>query len=276
MQVSVQSITEAIGMGWLLWGLAGLGLVVGLWQRSSRASTNFLLGLLVFSALAVCQGFYFRPHYFIMMLPAVSLLVGVGISKVSDLLKGRMIVIRLIPLVLLGVAVSFPILWNKTILIEASPLEACQFIYPESPFPASVRIADYLRKHTTRDDRIAVLGSEPEIYFYSKRHSATGYIYTYGLMEPQKYAHQMQEEMIREIEGADPNYLVSVVMNDSWLERPGSDRLIFNWANEYTAQNYAAVGFINITPTETDYYFGNIPSSVGTLKNYILIYQRKP
>jgi hypothetical protein len=276
MQVSVQSITEAIGMGWLLWGLAGLGLVVGLWQRSSRASTNFLLGLLVFSALAVCQGFYFRPHYFIMMLPAVSLLVGVGISKLSDLLKGRMIVIRLIPLVLLGVAVSFPILWNKTILLEASPLEACQFIYPESPFPASVRIADYVREHTTRDDRIAVLGSEPEIYFYSKRHSATGYIYTYGLMEPQKYAHQMQEEMIREIEGSDPNYLVSVVMNDSWLERPGSDRLIFNWANEYTAQNYAAVGFVNITPTETDYYFGNIPSSVGTLKNYILIYQRKP
>jgi 4-amino-4-deoxy-L-arabinose transferase-like glycosyltransferase len=176
MQVSFQSITEAIGMGWLLWGLAGLGLVVGLWQRSSRASTNFLLGLLVFSALAVCQGFYFRPHYFIMMLPAVSLLVGVGISKLSDLLTGRMIVIRLIPLVLLGVAVSFPILWNKTILLEASPLEACQFIYPESPFPASVRIADYVREHTTRDDRIAVLGSEPQIYFYSKQHSATGYI----------------------------------------------------------------------------------------------------
>jgi hypothetical protein len=86
-------------------------------------------------------------------------------------------------------------------------------------------------------------------------------------MEPQKYAHQMQEEMIREIEGADPNYLVSVVMNDSWLERPGSDRLIFTWANEYTAQSYAAVGFVNITPAETDYYFGNIPSSVGTLKN---------
>src|SRR5437899_6296339 len=78
MQVSLQSVTEAIGIGWVLWALAGLGLIVGLWDRSSRANTNFLLGLLVFSALAVCQGFYFRPHYFIMILPAVSLLVGVG------------------------------------------------------------------------------------------------------------------------------------------------------------------------------------------------------
>jgi hypothetical protein len=94
-------------------------------------------------------------------------------------------------------------------------------------------------------------------------------------MEPQKYAGQMQEEMIREIEGANPKYLVSVVMNDSWLERPQSDRLIFTWANEYAAQNYAAAGFVNITPTKTDYYFGDIPPSVGTLKNYILIYERK-
>jgi hypothetical protein len=186
-----------------------------------------------------------------------------------------MILVRFGPLLLLGTALSFPIICDKKIFFEASPAEASRMIYPESPFPESVRIADYLREHTTPDDRIAVLGSEPQIYFYSQRHSATGYIYTYALMEPQKYAGQMQEEMIREIEGANPKYLVSVVMNDSWLERPQSDRLIFTWANEYAAQNYAAAGFVNITPTKTDYYFGDIPPSVGTLKNYILIYERK-
>ena len=95
-------------------------------------------------------------------------------------------------------------------------------------------------------------------------------------MEPQKYARQMQEEMMGEIERARPKYLVSVVVNDSWLWRPGSERLIFNWANQYTAQNYAAAGFVNITPTETDYYFGNAPSSVESLKDYILIYKRNP
>jgi len=54
-------------------------------------------------------------------------------------------------------------------------------------------------------------------------------------MEPQKYARQMQGEMIREIQGADPKYLVSVVMNGSWLQRIRSEQLIFTWANEYTA-----------------------------------------
>ena len=276
MQVSLQSVTEAIGIGWVLWALAGLGLIVGLWDRSSRANTNFLLGLLVFSALAVCQGFYFRPHYFIMILPAVSLLVGVAISKLSDLLTGRMIVVRVVPIFLLGTSLSLPILWEKTFFFGFSPVEACRMLYSENPFAESVKIADYLRGHTSRDDTIAVLGSEPEIYFYAHRHSATGYIYTYGLMEPQKYARQMQEEMIHEIERARPKYLVSVVMFYSWLWRPGSERLLFTWANEYTAQNYTAAGLVNMTPKETDYFFGDVPPSVESLKNYILIYERNP
>jgi hypothetical protein len=274
MQVSGRSITEAIGMAWGLWSLAGLGLMVGLWERRSRSSTTFLLGFLVFSALAVCQGFYFRPHYFIMILPAVSLLVGVAISNLSDLLTSRMIVVRFAPLFLLSVTLGLPIFWEKKFFFLVSPVEASRMIYSDNPFAESVKIADYLRDHTSPDDTIAVLGSEPEIYFYAQRHSATGYIYTYGLMEPQKYARQMQEEMIREIERARPKYLISVVMFYSWLWRPGSERLIFTWANEYTAQNYAAAGLVNITPQETDYFFGDVPPSVESLKNYILIYER--
>jgi len=94
-------------------------------------------------------------------------------------------------------------------------------IYPESPFAESIRIAEYLRQHTSRSDTIAVLGSEPEIYFYSNRHSATGYVYAYGLMETSEVCSQMQEEMIREIERARPKFLVSVVMPDSWRQTAG-------------------------------------------------------
>ena len=85
----------------------------------------------------------------------------------------------------------------------------------------------------------------------------------------------MQEEMISEIERTRPKYLISVLMNDSWLYRPQSDQRLFTWANEYTAENYNAAGFVNIGPTKTDYFFGNVPASVESLKNYILIYGRK-
>jgi len=98
----------------------------------------------------------------------------------------------------------------------------------------------------------------------------------YGLMEGQKYARRMQAEMEREIEAARPKYLVSVVMSDSWLPRPGSDRQIFAWADEYTGKNYEVVGFVNLmAPGRSDYYFNEIPSSVAQLGQYILIYKRK-
>jgi hypothetical protein len=149
-------------------------------------------------------------------------------------------------------------------------------IYPESSFAESIRIAEYLREQTTRGDTIAVLGSEPQIYFYSDRHSATGYIYTYGLMEAQRYAGQMQQEMIGEIERADPKFLIFVVMPDSWLQRPQSERSIFTWAKEFAAQNYTVAGFVNmVAPDKTDYYFGSVPESVPQLGKYILIYERK-
>ena len=275
-QFLVYSAKEVLVAGWPIWTLAAIGLIAGLWQQRTRPIAVFLLIFLLFSSLALCPGFYFRLHYFVLVLPAVSLLAGIGISRLSDLSVNRAIVVRFVPILILGFALAWPILAERKFFFEPSPTDASRIIYPESPFAESIRIAEYLRQHTTRNDTIAVLGSEPQIYFYAGRHSATGYIYAYGLMEPQKYAGQMQQEMIRDIERAHPKFLIFVVMPDSWLQRPESERLIFTWANEYTAQNYIVAGFVNmVAPDKTDYYFGDIPQSVPQLGKYILIYQRK-
>jgi hypothetical protein len=275
-QLFAYSTNEVILATWPIWMLAGIGLVAGLWDQRTRRAAIFLFGFLFFSALALFPGFYFRLHYFILVLPAVSLLAGVAISRLSDLIADRLVVLRFSPFLILGAALAWPIITEGKFFFEASPAEASRMIYPESPFAESIRIAEYLREHTTRNDTIAVLGSEPQIYFHSNRHSATGYIYTYGLMEAQKYASQMQQEMIHEIERARPKFLIFVVMPDSWLQRPGSERLIFTWANEYTAQNYTVAGFVNmVAPDRTDYYFGSVPESVPQLGKYILIYERK-
>jgi len=267
--------SEVIGANWPIWALAGVGLVAGIWNQRLRAGTLFFLGLLFLSALAVCPGLYFRHHYFVLVLPAVALLAGTGISALAGAAAGRVTAFKVVALIVAAAALALPLVQYKKLFFEFSPAEVSRMVYAESAFPEALRIADYLREHTTADDTIGILGSEPEIYFYSHRHSATGYIYTYPLMEPQKYSRQMQEEMISEIERANPKYLVSVTMNDSWLRRPGSDPLIFSWANEYIAKNYVPAGFVNITSGETEYYFDNVPTSVATLKDYILIYRRK-
>src|SRR5207244_11861713 len=116
----------------------------------------------------------------------------------------RMIVVRVVPIFLLGTSLSLPILWEKTFFFGFSPVEACRMLYSENPFAESVKIADYLRGHTSRDETIAVLRSEPEIYFYAHRNAATGYVYTYGLVAPQVYGRQMQEATVHYIARARP------------------------------------------------------------------------
>ena len=275
-QLFAYSTKEVILAAWPIWMLAGIGIITGLQEQRTRITTIFLLGFFFFSALALCPGFYFRLHYFVLILPAVSLLAGVAISRLSDLVANRGTMIPFFSFLLLGAALAWPIIAERRFFFELSPADDSRMVYPESPFVESIKIGEYLREHTNPGDTIAVLGSEPQIYFYSNRHSATGYIYTYGLMEAQKYAPEMQQEMIREIERANPKFLVFVVMPDSWLQRPESERLIFNWANEYTAHNYAVTGFVNVMASDrTDYYFGSVPPSVPQLGKYILIYERK-
>jgi hypothetical protein len=273
--IFIQNVTEAIGAAWPLWTLAGVGLLTGLFSREMRRSTLFLLNLFVVSALAVSAGFYFRHHYFIIVLPAVSLFIGLAMSRLSDFTARRIKVLEVVPLLLFAAATGGLLFGEREFFFQASPTQACRMIYGSNPFVESVRIADYLREQTSPSETIAVLGSEPEIYFYTNRHSATGYIYMYGLMEPQGYARQMQEEMIREIEHARPKYLVLIAMKFSWLQRPQSDRMIFTWANDYTARNYALDGFVNSTVGEIDYFFGGTPPSTDNLQDYILIYKRR-
>jgi Dolichyl-phosphate-mannose-protein mannosyltransferase len=267
---------SVIRSGWALWILAGLGLVGGLWNKRSRGGAVFLLSLLAVSLLALSAGFYFREHYFVFILPAVSLLCGLAISTLSDFIPSPSRLFRFTPVLVFCVALTQPILAERQFYFEVSAPEACRIAYGSNPFPESIRIAEYLRDHSSPNDTIAILGSEPQIYFYSRRHSATGYIYTYALMEAQSYAREMQEEMISEIELARPRYLISVSIGPSWFRHSDSEQLIFIWANEYLNQHYKLVGFVNtLSADRTDYYFDQVPTSVPELGSYILIYERR-
>jgi hypothetical protein len=114
------------------------------------------------------------------------------------------------------------------------------------PFPESLEVAKYIKANTTPDDKIVVFGSEPEIYFYSQRRSATSFIYTYPLMENHPLALEMQKEMISQIETNKPKIMVIVKTVDSWVPKPESQKLIFQWVDKYIAENYQQVGLIEL------------------------------
>ena len=210
------SFHKVISIGGLLWLVAATGLFV-LWQDARwKNSRAWLLGFVVASAAAVCPDFYFRKHYFLIALPALALLIGAAVSGLQQ--------------------------W-----LNASE----HGMYGADPLPEAEIVAKFIAENSAPDARIAILGSEPEIYFLAHRHSATGHIYTYPLMEPQPFALEMQHKMIAGIETTRPMFIVFADNIMSWNRRPDSDLTIFNWWGNYKT-NYTLVGMTDIvSPTNT-------------------------
>jgi hypothetical protein len=142
------------------------------------------------------------------------------------------------PLMCLGI-LYLSVYQQRDFFFQMPARAISQAIYSgDAPFADLPVVGDYLRNHSSTGAAVAVVGSEPEIYFYAQRHSATGYLYMYPLMEPQPFASQMQHEMIDEIETNQPEFLVLVSNPDSWNTRPSSDRTIFKWFGQYAAAQY--------------------------------------
>ena len=144
------------------------------------------------------------------------------------------------------------------------------------PFPRNPGNLELHKPDRAREREIAVIGSEPEVYFYTHRRSATGYVYFYPLLEPQKYAVTMQAQMEAEIERAQPEIIVLVSNPKSWVawSKAVSTDEIFAWADKYVAQYYDVVGLAETYETSTKYYWGveaqnhssSSPSQIYVLK----------
>jgi len=159
------------------------------------------------------------------------------------------------------VAVLWTLFDSGGVFFQLTPVQASRAVYGMNPFPEAVEIARYLSRHSAPDAKIAVIGSEPEIYFYSHRRPATGYIYVYPLVVPQPYAPRMRSEFIQQIEKANPDYVVFVNIPDSWRDNPAADpTTITDWFNDYATKGFDVVGLVNILPSgETDYRWSKGP-----------------
>jgi hypothetical protein len=227
-----------------------------------------LTALLILSFLAACPGLYFREHYFVMMLPAIALLAGSAVRPERDKWRGASVALFAAALVL-SVAMQADFLFLMT------PVEASRKMYGDSPFPEAVEIGDYIRTHSASDSKIAVLGSEPEIPFYARRLSASGYIYTHGMMEAQPYALSMQEEMIRVLEAARPEYVVLVTSKTSWYRQASSASRIFDWWDAYWPQCYKVVGRAEIDPElPPEMRWGEVQRGLVWSESSVLVYKR--
>lgn len=259
------------------WCLAAGGLVALFARPRFRAARGFTVGLLAASLLAVSIGLTFRHHAYLFLGPVLGLLAGVLVAAVASGLArlGRPALARAacIALVVLPIVHFFHV--ERDFLFRLDVATAARRIYNVNPFAESLEVARYIREHSEPRDRIAVLGSEPQIYFYADRRSATAHILAYPFMELHPFAREMQEEAIRQIEAARPRFLVFVDVFTSWLPRAQSDRHILDWYQRYAAEHYRRVGLVDIDTAGTRYYWDEHAVGVSpATRAWIAVYER--
>ena len=209
----------------------------------------FLVALLFCSIGSISVGLYFRLHYFVTLLPVLALLSGVAVSRSLWVVRfdHTIELFLAVPVLLLfGLGIGAALIGNGSVWFGLSPTLAAQEVHGTTAFAEARTLADFIRTNTPPDARIAVLGSEPELFFYAHRRSASKYIYVYPLMEPQAFAGQMQKEMSGEIERARPEYVVFADDWTSWLHQPESKPLLFDWWRRYRDAHLELVRSVHI------------------------------
>ncbi len=275
---------------YLTWLLGVAGLVVLYWSPLTRLQKVFALLYVIACAGVLSSGFYFRQHYFIALLPALGLMTGVFLEFALYQIKTRFNVLKfagaslvaLLVVVVFTIAVNFDYYFNFKKLKIFTPNGVCKMAYWGNPFIEAQEISKYIAANTSDTDKIAVLGSEPEMYFYANRTSATGFLYTYPLVENQPFNKEMQQEMIDEIKKNKPAFIVFCNVTYSWLVQSDSPKDIFEWSNTYTHDNYTPVGFADFYKNEYPndgwhfYWNADIANRTGKPDSFIIIFKRNP
>ncbi len=127
---------------------------------------------------------------------------------------------------------------NRGALWAGSPNAVSRRIYGLNPFPESVEIAKYIRRTSSEGDSIYVVGSEPQIFFYSKRRSATRYIIFYPLTGGFPDAKERQLEVIREVSAARPRYVVVANLHTSLMADEQTEGYIFAATRRFLERHY--------------------------------------
>ena len=200
---------------------------LGLFLPAQKSKTKiFLILFLIASAIATTPGYYFRGHYFLILVPVLAILITYTAFALTGYFSPQ-VRNALLACYVAGNAFFF-LYCQKEVFFQMSSDEVTECLYKGAPFAAAPKVSAFIKHHSEPGDRICQVGVEPEIFFLSQRRSASGYIYIYPLLEHQKYAASMTEEFIKQSEDSKPAILLysskSVFENGSNL-----DTRLYQW-----------------------------------------------
>lgn len=264
-----------------LWVHALLSVLIIFIKSVTWQKKFFVITLGVLSFLTIVPGYYFYGHYWLQMLPGLSILAGATCYGILELLANRF--------KLNSIYVKYGYLGVFAILLYSHVTKFKQYYfkpnyelimrntYGNNPFPETMEVAKYMNNIAKPEDQIAVLGSEPEFFIYTGKKAPSRHLFFSTIVADVPQHKEWQREYAKDIEKAKPKYLLYYNIPISLLVQPNTDKYIFDWANKFITENYQIIGVVDMIPGQHAAYYWK--EQLNTYKpqsqEQIYIYERK-
>ena len=229
----------------------------------------FLTLLFIVSLIAIVPGFRFFPHYWIYLIPFLSLSAS-GLHLLGR--EKTMISIMLIFLT------SHLLVNAKTFFITPA-IQSYSNIYGKNPNIAVKKITDYIKKHANKQDKLYVFGSEPQVYFEADFIPNLRHVYVAFAFQPLPTDTIFQAEILDYLQKEKPKYILHVQNSLSVLLHPKSSKLLYEELFKIEESEYKPIIFAKINENHgnaVECFYGEdaVKQSIFE-KNYVVLYQRK-
>ena len=256
----------------IFWFLALLLVIFFTKSKIRNQANGFFPILLLCSFGAISLGWYYRPHYFQLGFPVGAIMSAWILVRLKIFLKfkgvspARYILIAFVATLI----IQFDYFFTET------SAELMPKMYGHSFFNEKKIIGLNLNNLTAnKHAKIGLFGCEPQIFFYARRQSATGYMYMFPLLENHRFVSEMSQTFIKEIETAQPELLIYFPDIDQLSENETNLIYLKNWfANFSMNYNIVAQAYIKDGVSIIDWRTEN-KMRVCLDSTIALIYKRK-
>jgi 4-amino-4-deoxy-L-arabinose transferase-like glycosyltransferase len=236
------------GVAGALWPMLGLAVASPFLRRRGSAADDGTAGgyalvaaWAVFSLLSIAVGGRFFPHYFVVLVPPLAMLAGVSAAGLAARAsRAPSAALAWAPVAVAALAAWAVHPWYYA--PDASGEEKVWRLYGLNPFAESARVADFIAERTTPEDRVLVVGSEPQILYYAGRRSASRFPYLYPLGLPGPEAEARQTQVVSELTRERPRILVTEFAPPWWeVVRP---QALLDGVRRALERDYAVVAVL--------------------------------
>lgn len=207
---SLESIRSSLNTVKWIWShdpftwVVGIGgFLISFFLLRGRVQFFYVVAVSLGAVVATGMGGNSYRHYFIFLLPSLAIFAGFALAVTlpgripNKILKGGLI------LLCCGVLLNM----SSAGMSGKQLLETC---YGNQPFYRSQLVGEYLKRVIVPGESVYIVGSEPQIYFYSGARAPSRLFYFYPLVTPTRFNESMRNELLIDLKRQLPQYVLFI------------------------------------------------------------------